>query len=70
MLFFLCKCRYTHNVDNKPVDLRVPSVDEISEEPPFNVRTLDGASVTPRQNYPSLDMGVLFLQRRESEGRI
>lgn len=56
-------CRFTHDVDAylaaKPADLRVPSVDEISEEPPFNVRTLDGASATPHPKYPSLDMSTV-----------
>ena len=37
----------------------MPSVDEISEEPPFIVRTLDGASATPHPKYPSLDMGTM-----------
>jgi tRNA-dihydrouridine synthase 3 len=37
----------------------VPSVDEISQEPPFGVRTLDGASASPHLKYPSLDMGTV-----------
>ena len=68
----LCRCRYTHDIDAylaaKPADLRVPRVDEISEEPPFNVRTLDGSSATPHPKYPNLDMGTvcsLFAERGE-----
>ena len=55
----MCRCRYTHDVDAKFADLRVPSVDEISEEPPLNIHTLDEASATPHSKYPSLDMGTV-----------
>jgi len=37
----------------------MPTVDELSEEPPLNVHTLDEASTTPHSKYPSLDMGTV-----------